>query len=45
VPIRIPTNRELLGTGNANPNYIIIKIEASELWTGYFSAMSITSMS
>ena len=45
VPIRIPTNRELLGTGSANPNYIIIKIETSELWTGYFSAMSITSMS
>ena len=45
VPIRIPTNRELLGTDNANPNYVIIKIEASEQWTGYFSAMSITSMS
>ena len=45
IPIRIPTNRELLGTDNANPNYVIIKIEASEQWTGYFSAMSITSMS
>ena len=45
VPIRIPTNRELLGTDNANPNYVIIKIEASEQWTGYFSALSITSMS
>ena len=45
VPIRIPTNRELLGTDNANPNYVIIKIEASEKWTGHFSALSVSSMS
>ena len=44
VSIRIPTNRELLGTDSANSNYVIIKIEASENWTGYFSDMRITSM-
>ena len=44
VSIRIPTNRELLGSGSTNPNYVIIKIEASENWTGYFSDMRITSM-
>jgi hypothetical protein len=42
VSIRIPQNRELLGTTNGN--YVIIKIEASENWTGHFSDMRITSM-
>lgn len=44
VVIRIPTNRELLGSDSANSNYVIIKIEASENWTGHFSDMRITSM-
>ena len=45
VLIKIPGgNRALLGTGNPNPNYVIIKIEASENWTGWISSMSVSQI-
>ena len=45
VLIKIPNNRSLLGTANSpNQNYVIIKIEASENWTGYFSSMSVSQI-
>ena len=45
VTIGMPTNRYLSGTDATEHSYVIIKIEASEQWTGHFSDMRITSFS